>query len=186
MNGADDLRAAIGDDLRWRILTSDEDGREAAIDWLRAALTSVRTDRKIRKAQSVAERAATIPNTREWHEVHARFAQWEARSRGFEKLVLRRLRELGLNEQGHRIDNTLLTKLERAQRHAQNCERQMRHAVQSLADLASLVEAHVAGNTTREELDQALDDLTVASHGDEEVSLRVLLAGKRAAYAEPA
>src|SRR5690606_8717790 len=125
-----DLRLALGDDLRWRILTSDDEGRDAAISWLRDSLAGVRSDRKGRKARSIVQQSAAAPHTRAWHQVRAEFAEWESRSRGFERLVLRRLRELGMNEQGHPVGPPS-TVLDRARRHAEYCQEQMRHAVNS-------------------------------------------------------
>lgn len=180
---AQQIRLALTDDLRWRILTSDEDGRDVVATWLSDQLAQVRADRKVRKAAAAVARARTTPHTRDWHRAGADFAQWEIRSRGFEKLVVRRLRDLGRNEQGHVIGGKTLDALEKARRHAENCARQMQHAVDSLADLASLVEAHINGAATVADLDQALDDLTVCKNQDDLATLRELLAGKRASYA---
>jgi len=173
------MRRALTDDLLWRVLVSDEEGREQAAGWLRDSVERVRADRKIRHARSVAARANYPAHTRGWHQAYAEFAEWDARARRFERLVVQRMKALGLNDQGHRVIKP--DALEKARAHAESCFKQMRHAVRSLADLASLVEGHVAGSISLEELDQALDDLTVAHNGDETQSLRDLLAGIRAA-----
>lgn len=172
----------LGDDLRWRILTSDHDGKTAAEKWIRSQLDSIADERRLKEAQKKKAQQAVAAHTKQWHQAHVRFVEWNSRSLGIEAQLRRRLDQLTTPPTTPAGFPVGTAALERQRRRADRCNREMKHAVNSLADLASLVEAHVAGTATVAELDQALDDLTVVGSGDSTVTLRALLAGKRAAY----
>lgn len=176
------FRQALTDDLRWVILTSDDEGRSAAATWLRSSLTAVKADRRALKTQKAIEQAALPAHTRAWHQVHVRWVEQDARALALEAMLKRRLDALTTNTPAVTAFPAGGAAVERQRRRAERIDAEMKHAINSLADLASLVEAHVAGTTTLAELDQALDDLTVVASGDSTVSLRQLLAGKRAKY----
>jgi hypothetical protein len=177
------MKRALFEEVIWVTMTGSDRGREEVAEWLRAAVAKVRSDRKRKESDWKAGAAACRRGAPEWRDAHAAHQRWLARARGFEGAVVKRLANLGLNEQGHPFDRTN-EKVSRAHKHAEYMQRQLAQVAESLADLASLVEGFLKGSITDAELGQALDDLTIPDSGEGTKTLRELLAAKRAAHGE--
>ena len=191
---AEDFRAiaktAMTDDEAWDLLVATEPDRLAM--WLTDTVIDIQNQLTGRRTDWEAYKSSGHHAYADFKQEEALYHQWKRSALRFKQSCEARKRQLKLDTHRNRVEAIEAAKqskpapprqgldaLGRAREHAERTQVQLRQAVNSLADLASLVEAFTAGAVGAGELDAALDDLTIAHNDTETRTLRELLGAMR-------
>lgn len=178
-------RAAVnGDDEAWEVLVTDDAERLSL--WLSNTSQDIQTQLSEKRLDWEAFKASGHHPHATYKGTEATYYKWKRAALRFKQQAEARKRQLRLEVKRQNVE-VCEEKAERSRDGARDrAQAQRDHAVESLADLASLVEAFVSGESDDVlALDAALDDLTVLRKDAETpLTLRELLAAVRRHHGE--
>lgn len=180
--------AVLGSPQAWDLLMESDPERFSL--WLTETIQDIQNQLGERRSQFLAWKSAGRRTREDFAMEQGQYFAWKKSALRFKQSCEERKRQLVYEEKRKRAEAAKekaegklasadeRTQASQAHRDAAitRARAQQQHAVNSLADLASLVEAFIAGNASVDELDDALDDLTIQRRNGDLYSIRDLLA----------
>lgn len=174
--------AVRGDDNAWAELVADDPER---LDmWLTDTVIDIQNQLAEKRTSWEEYKTSGHHAYADFKEEEGAYYKWRKAALRFKQSCEARKRELRLAVRRRNVTATDQKRAGRIDDIAARAQEQRDHAIESLADLASLVESFVSGSASAEDLDAALDDLTVVRKRGGTITLRELLAAVRRNHGE--